>query len=88
MKHIEGATIHYGLSVAEYKTHVDPTATNIGLLLQWARETIKNYEIQIDTPNYEVLLQGPEAFEVTDFGERQEYFRTIFALCMDNGESR
>lgn len=90
IKHIlecmDGMKLHYGLSVAEYKTHVDPTAKNIDLLLEWARGAIRNFDIRIGDENYEVLLGAPEHFEVTDTQERQLFFRTVFMECMKNAQ--
>lgn len=79
------ATIHYGIDVAQYKLNVDSNASNIQILLKWARDMIEQWDITLDTPNYEVLLSAPEHFEVTDTQERQLYFRTIFADCLKKG---
>lgn len=81
----EGATIHFGLDLAQYRAVVSSTRTNIELLLEWADGQIDGFDVRLDTPNYQVLLAAADAFEVVDHGERQQYFRHIFSKCLDNG---
>lgn len=76
-------TLHFGLDVAQLITVTE--RSNIDLLMEWARNGIANFRIQLDTRNYEVLLTGPEMFDVTDGVERQQYFRFIFSECLKNG---
>lgn len=78
--------LHFGLDVAQYKLTVDPTVRNVDLMIQWARGAIEAWDIRLDDENYEVLLRAPEHFEVDDFKERQEYFRTIFMDCVKRAQ--
>lgn len=82
MRPVEGATIHFGLDVATARTVLK--RSNVQLLTEWARSAISAHDIRIDTPNYEVLLQAPDAFEVYEITERQNYFRMILAACVEN----
>jgi len=74
--------IHFGLDVAQLKARNN--CKNIDLLMAWARKSIEAFGIKMDTVNYEVLLEAPEYFEVTDTMERQKYFRVIFMLCLES----
>lgn len=72
--------LHFGLDIAETKAVLNET--NIALLMQWARNGIANFDIEIGTKNWEALIDAPEMFEVTDADEQMEYYRFILRECM------
>lgn len=81
----EKANIHFGLDVAVYKANIRPEMSNLEIAMEWAKGSIDAWKIRLNTPDYDVLVQGAEHFEVTERAERQQYFRFIFNECLSNG---
>lgn len=79
--------VHYGLDVAQYKIHVDPGASNFDVMMKWARGMVEAWQVPVGSRNYETLLGAPEYFGVEDVGERQQYFRELFLMCLGNREA-
>ena len=78
---MEEVKLHYGLSVAEYRTHVDPNITNIAMCMMWTRDAIHNFEIPIGSENYRIVLAAPEYFEVTDPQEIEDFREWVDSEC-------
>lgn len=60
------------------------TPLPIASLQDWARTTIERFDIRLGSDQYQALLDAGDV--IISSGDRQQYYRYIFALCLDRGK--
>jgi len=79
----KGHQIHFGLNVAQKLVTLDTTPFE--LAMDEMRGLVEAWNVQLNTPNYDVLLTGPEVFELS-VQEAQVYMQELFVRCLANKE--
>jgi hypothetical protein len=76
-----GTLLHFGVEVSELLAQ-DTDSTPLDLAIQWMREKVAEFNVQPNTPNYDVLLNVPKVFRIRSVDERRLYYQTLFAECL------
>ena len=75
---------HAGLELSQLFS--DIPKGDFEAMMEVMRNATREMRILLDTDDHRAMLTAPQIVEIHDHTQRQQFFRELFALCVDNAD--